>query len=52
MNIAVSGAGYVEIDKRDQEVVDFYFENFSAEDDELEKFINLIRPLYYKRFTT
>lgn len=51
-DIQVSGAGYVEVDKRDQEVVGFYFENFDAEEDELEKFINLILPLYYKRFPT
>jgi hypothetical protein len=51
--IAVSGAGYVEVDKRDQDVVGFYFENFDAEDeDALAEFINLIKPLYYKRFAT
>ena len=32
--------------------VGFYFENFDAEEDDLAKFINLIRPLYYKRFAT
>lgn len=52
LNIKVSGAGYIEIDKRDQDVVGFYFENFVAEEEDLSKFIDLIRPLYYKRFAT
>ncbi len=49
--INISGSGYIEVDKRTDEIVDFYFQDLEKYDeDELSKFFDLIKPLYYKKF--